>query len=185
MFYNEVMSFNETEVTATCCKLDNTPISVTCGQGQSCAASCFSREASLCPSRDCNACDNFEETQQVGRRSLATTDASEWGWCSARGGNNCNVNGKKKKGCCFNPICQRRRRKKCSWLQFTIGKWNFDFRERNLEFSGKLFHVYMIYLQLSSRNSLRGMYDPSCFWCHPELQQKAHKAYYVLYFSTA
>ena len=85
MFYNEVMSFNETEVTATCCKLDSTPISVTCGRGQSCAASCFSREASLCPSRDCNACDNFEETQQVGRRSLATTDASEWGWCSARG----------------------------------------------------------------------------------------------------
>ena len=137
MFYNEVMSFNETEVTATCCKLDNTPISVTCGRGQSCAASCFSVEASLCPSRDCNACGNFEETQKVGRRSLATTVASDWGWCSARGGNNCNVNGKKRKGCCFNTICQRRRKRKCSWLQFTIGRFNFDFKERNLEFSSK------------------------------------------------
>ena len=137
-FYNKVMTFNETDVTATCCQLDGTSISVTCGRGLSCAASCFSAEASLCPSRDCNACDNFEEAQQVGRRqqSQATTGASDWGWCSARGGNNCNVKGKKK-GCCFNPTCQRRRKKKCSWLQFTIGKWNFDFRERNLEFSNK------------------------------------------------
>ena len=75
MFYNEVMSFNETEVTATCCKLDNTPISVTCGRGQSCAASCFFAEASLCPSRDCDACDNFEETQQGGRFKIANRDA--------------------------------------------------------------------------------------------------------------
>ena len=137
MFYNEVMTFNETEVTATCCQLDGTPISVTCGQGQSCAASCFSAEASLCPSRDCNACDNFEETQQVGRRqqSQATTGASDWRWCSPE----CNVkedNGGNK-GCCFNRICRTRRKTNCAWLQFTIGKWNFAFRERNLEFSRK------------------------------------------------
>ena len=141
MFYNEVMSFNETEVTATCCQLDGTPISVTCGRGQSCAASCFSIEASLCPSRDCNACDNFEETQQVGRRSLATTGASDWKWCSARGGNNCNVKGKKK-GCCFNPTCQIRHKKKCSWLQFLMGRFNFDFRERNLEFVSCLHDLF-------------------------------------------
>ena len=128
-FYNEVMTFNETDVTATCCQLDGTSISVTCGRGLSCAASCFSAEASLCPSRDCNACDNFEEAQQVGRRqqSLATKGSSDWAWCSA-GGNNCKVNPDKggNKGCCFNPTCQRRRPLWCQWLQFTVGRLDFD-----------------------------------------------------------
>ena len=63
-FYNEVMTFNETNVTATCCKLDGTPISVVCGRGYSCAALCFSEEASLCPSDNCANCEDLEEKPQ-------------------------------------------------------------------------------------------------------------------------
>ena len=117
MFYNEVMTFGETEVTATCCKLDGNPVSVTCGQGLSCAASCFSKEAFLCPSRDCNACDNTQQSE-------ATTGASDWRWCSS-GSNKCKVNPDKggNKGCCFNPTCQSARPRLCRWLQLTAGSW--------------------------------------------------------------
>ena len=161
MFYNEVMSFNETEVTATCCQLDGTPISVTCGQGLSCAASCFSLQASLCPSRDCNACDNFEEAQQVGRRqqSLATKGSSDWAWCSA-GGNNCKVNPDKggNKGCCFNPTCQSTRPVKCQWLQSAVGRLDFNYGEKLSRRASLLFfYDAMIFVDVSyfkTENSL-------------------------------
>ena len=146
MFYNEVMTFDETDVTVTCCQLDGTPISVTCGRGLSCAASCLSAEAFLCPSRDCNACDNTQQSQ-------ATTGASDWRWCSSAS-YNCKVNPDKggNKGCCFNPTYQRRRPILCQWLQFTVGRLDFDAEE-----------------ELSSRSSLLFIWSND--WCYLSMVQ--------------
>ena len=118
-FYEEVMTYNESSVYVTCCRLDGTPVSVTCGQGFSCAASCFSIDASLCPSHNCEACDNFEEEpDEEGRYSIATMGSSAWKWCPSKG---CRVRGRSR-GCCFNPRCQRRRPRKCAWLQYFAGE---------------------------------------------------------------
>ena len=59
-FYNEVMTFNDSVVELVCCKLDGSNVSVSCGKGFSCAAACYSREAVLCPSHNCEDCDNID-----------------------------------------------------------------------------------------------------------------------------
>ena len=120
-FYNEVMTFNETDVTATCCKLDGAPISTVCGRGFSCAASCFSLEASLCPSHNCEACDDLEEQpqrRQGAGNSIATQGSISLGHCTRNG---CRVGGRFK-GCCFHPQCQSKRKRQCSWLHYLVGK---------------------------------------------------------------
>ena len=117
--YNKVMTFNESNVTATCCKVDGSPVSVTCGQGFSCAASCFSLEASLCPSHNCGACHRLEEEGVRGRKNSGATEAS--GGLSHCTRNQCKVGGRFKE-CCFHPICRKRRPKKCAWLQYLVGK---------------------------------------------------------------
>ena len=120
-FYNEVMTFNETDVTATCCKLDGAPISTVCGRGFSCAASCFSLEASLCPSHNCEACDDLEEQpqrRQGAGNSIATQGSISLGHCTRNG---CRVGGRFK-GCCFHPRCHRQRKRQCLWLHYLAGK---------------------------------------------------------------
>ena len=102
-FYNNVMTFNETLVEATCCTIEGTPMSVSCGQGTSCSAVCFSKDATLCPTRDCKDCENFKE-EVKGRRgfSTATLASSAFSHCTSNG---CRVSGRSR-SCCFHPICQ-------------------------------------------------------------------------------
>ena len=118
-FYNEVMTFNETNVTATCCKLDGTPVSVVCGRGYSCAALCFSEEASLCPSDNCANCEDLEERPQQRGRSSVTQASSKLSHCTRNG---CKVRGRFK-ACCFHPRCAKLRRTQCSWLNYLVGKF--------------------------------------------------------------
>ena len=121
VFYNEVMTFNATDVNVTCCNLDGTPMSVTCGQGLSCAASCFSLEATLCPSHNCEACGTFEDEEEGQRRgwSYVTQASSALAFCPGPG-HWCNV--WRTKGCCFHPVCQRQKQKECSWLRYFVGR---------------------------------------------------------------
>ena len=132
-FYNDAMTFNDSIVELVCCKLDGTPVTVSCGQGLSCAAACYSREAVLCPSHNCDDCDNIDEGgEDRGQRKVGDEGGEERGgglaWstlfsgsmshCTRRG---CQVRGRSKY-CCFHPICRNRRRRQCSWLQYFSGK---------------------------------------------------------------
>ena len=118
------MTYNATDVNVTCCNLDGTPVSVTCGQGLSCAASCFSLEATLCPSHNCEACDTFEDltNEEEGQHrgwSYVTQASSALAFCPGPG-HWCNV--WRTKGCCFHPVCQRQKQKECSWLRYFVGR---------------------------------------------------------------
>ena len=103
-FYNNVMTFNESMVEATCCSIEGTPMSVSCGQGKSCSAVCYSMDATLCPTHDCKDCENFKE-EGKGRRGFsdATLSASSFSHCTSNG---CQVSGTSR-SCCFHPICSR------------------------------------------------------------------------------
>ena len=121
------MTFNETNVTATCCKLDGTPVSVVCGRGYSCAALCFSEEASLCPSDNCANCEDLEERPQQQRgRSSVTRPSSKLSHCTRNG---CKVRGRFK-ACCFHPRCAKRRQRQCSWLNYLVGKFELPVWKR-------------------------------------------------------
>ena len=64
-FYDKVMTHNNFTVDLVCCKLDRTPIPVSCGQGLSCAAACYVEQAVLCPSQDCEDCENVDEEEDA------------------------------------------------------------------------------------------------------------------------
>ena len=134
------MTFNELEVTATCCKLDGTPISVVCGRGYSCAALCFSEEASLCPSDNCADCEDLEERPQQQRgRSSVTQASSKLSHCTRNG---CKVRGRFK-ACCFHPRCAKLRRTQCSWLNYLSGKFEFQVRKRCMQTCKSIFRPQM------------------------------------------
>ena len=129
------MTFNDSVVELVCCKLDGSPVSVSCGQGLSCAAACYSKEAVLCPSHNCEDCDNVdgvsEESEQrmekevkerQGGRYWATQFSGAMAHCTYR----CNVRGRNKY-CCFHPICRNRKRRQCSWFQYLLGELNHIF----------------------------------------------------------
>ena len=134
-FYNEVMTFNDFVVELVCCKLDGTPVPVSCGKGLSCAAACYSREAVLCPSHNCDDCDAVDEVSIVDeegieqRKEGAEVRKGGWSWatqfsgkmkhCPGRG---CRVDGRFKY-CCFHPHCRKQKRRQCSWFQYFLGKW--------------------------------------------------------------
>ena len=137
-FYNDVMTFNDSIVELVCCKLDGTPVSVSCGRGLSCAAACFSREAVLCPSHNCEDCANVDEggeegsgERKIGEEGLeerrgglawSTLFSGSMTHCTRRG---CRVGGRFKY-CCFHPLCRNRRKRQCSWLQYFLGKLNLS-----------------------------------------------------------
>ena len=131
-FYNEVMTFNDSVVELVCCKLDGSPVSVSCGKGLSCAAACYTKEAVLCPSHNCEDCDNVDGVgegseerkeegvkERQGRWSWATQFSGAMSHCTRRG---CPVRGRNKY-CCFHPICRNRKRRQCSWFQYFLGEW--------------------------------------------------------------
>ena len=124
-FYNNVMTFNESLVEATCCTIEGSPISVSCGRGTSCSAVCYSKEATLCPSHNCKDCETLKE--EGGRRerqgfSIATYSASAFKHCIKNG--RCRVSGESK-FCCFHPRCERKQ--ECSFLRYFLGELQNSF----------------------------------------------------------
>ena len=126
-FYNEVMTFNDSVMELVCCKLDGTPVTISCGRGFSCAAACYSKEAVLCPSHNCDECDNVDEDKEEGsenvektgrRLSWSTQFSGAMNHCTRRG---CQV-GRRSKYCCFHPVCRRQKKRQCSWLQYFLGR---------------------------------------------------------------
>ena len=130
-FYNEVMTFNDSVVELVCCKLDGTPVPVSCGKGLSCAAACYSEDAVLCPSHNCEDCDNVDAVSIVDEKVIEQRNEGKGGWswatqfsgkmkhCPGRG---CRVDGRFKY-CCFHPHCRKQKRRQCSWFQYFLGKW--------------------------------------------------------------
>ena len=130
-FYNEVMTFNDSVVELVCCKLDGTPVPVSCGKGLSCAAACYSEDAVLCPSHNCDDCDAVDEVSIVDEKVIEQRNERKGGWswatqfsgkmkqCPGRG---CRVDGRFKY-CCFHPHCRNQKRRQCSWFQYFLGKW--------------------------------------------------------------
>ena len=120
-FFENAFTFSNTSVTVNCCHPNNTIELATCGRGASCAGSCSSLGASLCPSGDCSGnCEiSFEQDANVtGTRrglSAATKPSSAYRWCSP----GCNV--WRHKGCCYNPVCQQKRVKACQWMNYLTG----------------------------------------------------------------
>ena len=120
-FFENVFTFLNESVTVNCCHTNDTIELATCGLGASCAGKCSALGASLCPSGNCSGnCEiPFEpETSSEGEtrgRSLATQPSSAFAWCSAR----CNV--WRHRGCCYNPVCRRRRRRACRWMNYLTG----------------------------------------------------------------
>ena len=129
------MTFNDSVVELVCCKLDGSPVSVSCGKGLSCAAACYSREAVLCPSHNCEDCDNVDGVGEVSEPRKEEVKARRGGWswatqfsgamshCTRRG---CPVRGGFKY-CCFHPECRNRKRRQCSWFQYLLGELNCIF----------------------------------------------------------
>ena len=133
------MTFNDSVVELVCCKLDGTPVPVSCGKGLSCAAACYSEDAVLCPSHNCEDCDNVdavgeasEQRQERGEEQMnkgMEERKGGWSWstlfsgkmshCTRRG---CPVR-KNFKYCCFHPVCRGRKKRQCSWLQYFLGRW--------------------------------------------------------------
>ena len=60
----------------------------------------------------------FESNEVESRsRSSATRPSNAFKWCSPR----CNV--WRHHGCCYNPVCNRKRRRACRWINFLTGGW--------------------------------------------------------------
>ena len=140
-FYDKVMTHNDSIVNLVCCKLDQTPVSVSCGQGLSCAAACYAEEAVLCPSHDCEDCENVDEEEEVeeervekrkegdkevtqrgdterqGSQSWATEFSGNMNICTKKG---CPVRGSNGY-CCFHPKCRTQKERECQWLEFFVG----------------------------------------------------------------
>ena len=123
-FFDNVFTFHNESVTVNCCHENNTLELAACGLGASCAGTCSALGAVLCPSGNCSgSCEMpFEEEEAeeaTSRRkpsSQATKPITAFKWCSPR----CNV--WRNKGCCYNPVCKKKRSRACRWINFLTGK---------------------------------------------------------------
>ena len=155
-FYDKVMTHNDSVVDLVCCKLDKTPVFVSCGQGLSCAAACYAEQAVLCPSHNCEDCENVDEEEEVeervekgkkgdievtlterqGSRSWATQFSGKMKTCTRK---DCPVRGRNKY-CCFHPKCRKQKKRQCRWFQFFLGE----------AFLFMSFHNFLIFLSFLS-----------------------------------
>ena len=115
-FFENAFTFLNESVTVNCCHLNDTIEFATCGLGASCAGKCSALGASLCPSGNCSGqCEIPFEPETRETRSVSTKPSSAFAWCSAR----CNV--WRHPGCCYNPVCRRKRKRACRWMNFLTG----------------------------------------------------------------
>jgi len=150
VFYDYTTTFSNDTQEVTCCTLWQSPTTATCGRGLSCGAVCRAQDSTLCASGDCQNCENIEESRsyknqitkasnnQESKNNLVSkklshqrnTKASNitrraclsWGSdssCNRCVGDNCRI--KRSPGCCFHPLCRKKRKRKCSWLQNYLG----------------------------------------------------------------
>ena len=120
-FFENVFTFLNESVSITCCHPNNTIKLASCGLGASCAGKCSAFGALLCPSGNCSGDCEMPFEQETGggieARSwtAATLPSKAFKWCSAR----CNV--WKHQGCCYNPVCNKKRRRACRWMNYLSG----------------------------------------------------------------
>ena len=131
-----MFTFLNSTANVTCCHPNTTSELVTCGLGASCAGKCSALGASLCPSGNCSGdCElpldlEIEEVQSR-RWSSSTRPSSAFKWCSPR----CNV--WRNRGCCYNPVCGRKRRRACRWMNFLTGIVSIQANQVDDSYSGK------------------------------------------------
>ena len=114
-FFENIFTFSNQSVKVNCCHLNKTIELATCGRGASCAGKCSALGASLCPSGNCSGdCEiPFDDISE--RSSMATGASSCFRWCSPR----CDV--WRHRGCCYNPVCNRKRAATCQWMNYLTG----------------------------------------------------------------
>ena len=149
-FFEHAMSFSNHSILVHCCHADKIVKIANCGQGASCAGSCLALGATLCPSGDCAGdCrlhfgeeDSYNEEHRragwflfliwgklalsccliswrhifISGNSPATTRSAAWSWCPRA---RCPV--QKKEGCCYNPVCHKKKPDECAWKDFIQG----------------------------------------------------------------
>ena len=130
--YDDAMTNAEEIVTVYCCRRDNTPFSVTCGQGLSCAGKCSAQDATLCPTGDCSGTCEITLDQEAppppttsgGVLPPATKPSEAYRRCYPR----CKVKGEENQHCCFHPECLKLRPRLCSWVNDLTGKKKIELK---------------------------------------------------------
>ena len=144
-FFDNSFSFASNDITVVCCLLDNTPKTVTCGKGLSCAGKCSALGASLCPSGRCTddqkTCQLDFDGEDTGT-SIATLASSDLKYCT-NSEYNCIV--RKHSACCYNRNCLKRpgRKEACKDLDYLTGGdqiFNFLFEDKLPHFRPHLSH---------------------------------------------
>ena len=136
--YDDAMTNAEETVTVYCCRPDNTPVSVHCGLGLSCAGKCSAQGATLCPTGDCSGTCEVTLDQEAppppttsgGVLPPSTQPSEAFRRCFPK----CKVKGEENQHCCFHPECLKLRPRLCSWVNDLTGKkkdWTNTFRGRN------------------------------------------------------
>ena len=149
--FDNAFSFGQNMTNASCCSANSTRLQVTCGRGSSCEGKCSALGATLCPTGNCTdnledctftltpeglatsfcsakgatlcdtgrCADNPENCNSTfSRNGIADSLLPSWvfSWCS----NKCRFV-KKFPACCYNPVCLRKRRRQCKWLENYMG----------------------------------------------------------------
>ena len=119
----------------TCCRPDNIPKVVTCGQGASCAGQCSALGASLCPSGKCTddprTCNlefrSDDDVEEESEGSIATLSPYQLDWCT-NSKHQCRV--REHMECCYNPNCLKweGRKDACAWLNYLTGNNSLNSR---------------------------------------------------------
>ena len=125
------MTNAEETVTVYCCRRDNSPVSVTCGLGLSCAGRCSAQDATLCPTGDCSGTCEMTLDQEAppppptsgGVLPPSTKPSEAYRRCYPR----CKVKGEENQNCCFHPECLKKRPRLCSWVNDLTGNARLDY----------------------------------------------------------
>ena len=122
-FYDHVVTSGNETIEAVCCTTNQRSVNVSCGQGKSCSSYCTALSSSLCPTGECtgdfrDCLPSHEEGGDQRKRRVATANLPSWvfSWCTA----NCKLV-KKWPKCCFNPVCQKKKKNACKWMQYFSG----------------------------------------------------------------
>ena len=129
--YDDAMTNAEVTVTVYCCRRDNSPVSVTCGLGLSCAGRCSAQDATLCPTGDCSGTCEMTLDQEAppppptsgGVLPPSTKPSEAYRRCYPK----CKVKGEENQNCCFHPECLKKRPRLCSWVNDLTGNARLDY----------------------------------------------------------
>ena len=114
-FFDYTQTFSNASRTVTCCGLDGSAVTASCGLGHGCEAACFALDRSLCPSGDCQDC--YDLTADSSRSCTAFSNSADCNRCAFDG---CKV--AETPGCCFVEECCDKRPCKCKWMEHYLGR---------------------------------------------------------------